>query len=105
MTLLIITDTLAQRLEVADDLAYQATDFFAKMDHDMDQGWQMGAEWVEYPNPMQRCQIAADKLYTAQETANQPLAHLMAAYILRHFPQVTEIYINTNGEIQETRFV
>ena len=82
----------------------EAEEFFAKMDADMDQGWQMGRQWVERPNPRQRCQIAADKLMSAEEAGNQTMVALMAAYILSRMPGVAGVNINTDGEMEETDF-
>ena len=83
----------------------EAADFFARMDRDMDQGWQMGREWVELPNRIQRCQIAANKLLGAIESGNEPLKMLMAGYILSRAPDVTAIRIDTGGEMQETELL
>lgn len=91
-------------LEIPPSLLTQAADFFAKMDQDMAQGWQMSRDWIEQPDREQRCQIAADKLLTALEQQNQKLALLMAAYILRCMPDVQEVQIDVNGDMQETRF-
>jgi len=82
----------------------EAEEFFAKMDADMDQGWQMGRQWIESPNPRQRCQIAADKLMSAEEAGNQTMMQLMAAYILSRMPGVAGVNINTGGEMEETEF-
>ena len=49
----------------------EAREFFAKMDGDLDNGYQMGRYWVENPNPEERCQIAADRLVTAIENENK----------------------------------
>ena len=62
MKLNIIVDGRANAFEVPDHLLLEAKDFFKKMDADMDKGWQMSRDWVDNPNPEQRCQIAADKI-------------------------------------------
>ncbi|SEH07876.1 hypothetical protein [Candidatus Venteria ishoeyi] len=79
--------------------------FFRRMDKDMDQGWQMGKEWVDSPNTEQRCQIAASKLMSALDTDKKPMALLMAAYILSRMPSVNSVDIDTTGEMQETHFM
>jgi len=79
-------------------------EFFDKMDQDMDQGWQMGPSWVEHPNKIERCQVAADKLLAAVEAENETLLMLMAGYILTRNPGVQGVRINTTGELQETEF-
>lgn len=86
-------------------LLKEAVDFFARMDSDMDKGWQMGREWVDSPNRIQRCQIAADKLLGAVESGNEALKMLMAGYIASRAPEVTAVRIDTSGEMQETELL
>jgi len=86
-------------------LLEEAADFFARMDSDMDKGWQMGREWVESPNRVQRCQIAADKLLGAIESGNETLKMLMAGYIVSRAPGITAVRIDTGGELQETELL
>lgn len=83
----------------------EAADFFARMDSDMDKGWRMGREWVESPNRMQRCQIAADKLLSAIENGNETMKMLMAGYIVSRAPGVAAVRIDTTGEMQETELI
>jgi hypothetical protein len=75
------------------------------MDADMDRGWQMSRQWIEHPNQLQRCQIAADKLMAAEEAGNETMVQLMAAYILTRLPGVAGVRINTEGEMLETEFM
>jgi hypothetical protein len=91
-------------LEVEPTMLTDAEAFFAKMDRDMDGGWRMGPEWVERPDRVQRCQIAADKLLGALSTANENLALLMAGYILKRLPHVSGVQIDTAGEPLSTAF-
>lgn len=102
MILNIILEDRPIAISVADDMLRDAQDFYAKMDRDMDQGWQMSRTWVEHPSLIERCQIAADKLHTALNTRNETLVMLMAGYILSRLPQVRSVTINTEGEMQET---
>ena len=85
-------------------LAGEAGDFFARMDRDMDGGWQMSRWWVPDPDATQRCQIAADKLLTAIQKNNTEAALMMCAYILNSKPDTRRICINTDGEIQGNEF-
>jgi hypothetical protein len=64
-------------LDVPEALLGDAEEFYAKMDSDMDQGWQMSREWVEKPNVTQRCQIAADKLMMALKADNPQMVSLI----------------------------
>lgn len=102
MILNIILEDRPIAISVADEMLRDAQDFYAKMDRDMDQGWQMSRTWVEHPSLIERCQIAADKLHTALNTRNETLVMLMAGYILSRLPQVRSVTINTEGEMQET---
>ncbi len=101
----ITIDEHTQAINVPEELLQQATDLFKKMNDDMDNGWQMSREWVEKPNPTERCQIVADKMLTALETEKQALAQMMAAYILHTLPNIIRIDINTTGNIQETDII
>lgn len=105
MKLNIIVDGRANNFEVPDHLLTEAVDYFAKLDADMDRGWQMSRDWVDSPNTEQRCQIAADKILTAIETDNEKLLMLMAAYILRTMPGVTGINIDITGDMNETDII
>ncbi|NNJ96496.1 MAG: hypothetical protein HKP12_04995 [Gammaproteobacteria bacterium] len=105
MKLNIIVDGRSNGFEVPDYLLEDAVDFFEKLDKDMDRGWQMSRDWVDSPNPEQRCQIAADKILTAIENDNEKLLMLMAAYILRTMPGVTGINIDITGDMNETEII
>ena len=91
-------------LDVPDYLIQEAGEFFAKLDHDMDHGWQMSRWWVPDPDNTQRCQIVADKLLTAIQQEQDEFAALLCANILQRMPTVRRININTDGEIQGTSF-
>ena len=93
------------QIDVPDDLALEATEFFDKMDEDMNCGWQMSRWWVPDPDQTQRCQIVADKLLTAIQKDNTEFAILMCAYILNSKPDTRRIVINTDGEIQGNEFL
>ena len=105
MKLNIIVDGRANAFDVPDYLLEDAADFFQKLDADMDRGWQMSRDWVDSPNPEQRCQIAADRILTAIETENEKLLMLMAAYILRTMPGVTGVNIDITGDMNETELI
>jgi len=105
MILNVVIEGQSLRLRIPDEMLSEALEFFQKMDADMDRGWQMSFNWVDNPNPIQRCQIAADKLYGAYENENQQMMMMMAAYILYKLPGITEIHISTNGDMNETDVV
>ena len=102
MILNVIVDEQTIPIEVPADLLEDGVSFFAKMDKDMDQGWQMSRAWVESPNDMQRCQIAADRILTALYTENKEVATMMAAYILKKIPDIKFIDIDTSGDMLQT---
>ena len=102
MKLTIVIDNESRDLQLPDTILEDGESFFQKMDNDMNQGWQMGPEYVESPNQVQRCQIAADKILTAIDTENENLLYLMAGYILSRIPEVKSIDINTEGELSDT---
>ena len=47
-------------IELPEDLLRDSAEFHARLDRDMDRGWQMSREFVESPDRLQRCQIVAD---------------------------------------------
>lgn len=91
-------------LKVPDALIVQAQPFFDQLDRDMGRGWQMSREWVDQPDPLQRCQIVADKLLTALEAENEKLGLLMAGYLLARLPGLGTVELDVRGEIQNIRF-
>lgn len=99
-----IDDKLYELL-VPDELLEQASDFFVRMDADMNEGIQMNRDWVASPNLEQRCQMVADKLYTAIENDNHNLGRLMAGYILARLPNLDQIIIDTQGNPEGTEFL
>ncbi len=105
MKLNIIVDGRSSTFEVPDELVTGATDFFDRLDADMDKGWQMSRDWVENPTAEQRCQIAANKILTAIETENEKMLMLMAAYILRTLPGVKSVLIDNTGDMNETEII
>jgi hypothetical protein len=104
MELNIIIDDYSMNLSVPDTFITQSADVFLRLDRGMDQGVQVGPNWVDRPNSLQRCQVAADKLLTALETDNENLAMLSAGYILSRMPNTSRVRIDSSGELQETRF-
>ncbi len=105
MSLQVYIDDTTVPVVLPPNLLEEAADFFARMDSDMDKGWQMGREWVEHPNTTQRCQIAADKLLGAIEGGNETMKVLMAGYIVSRAPGITAVRIDTGGEMQETELL
>jgi hypothetical protein len=104
MMLKVIIEDQLYELNIPEAFIDQADDYFQRMDRDMDQGWQMGREWVANPDGGQRCRIVADKLLNAIEQKNDVLGRLMAGYIVSRMPAVETIKIDTDGEIQNTTF-
>lgn len=104
MLLKAIIDDQELSLEVPEQILEQGQPFFAKLDADMDQGWQMSREWIARPTQIERCQIVADKLLTALEKENDRLGMLMAGYLLSRLPGLETVTLDTHGEMQNTLF-
>ncbi len=90
-------------VEVPEALLREAAEFHARLDRDMDRGWQMSRQFVERPDAMQRCQIVAEKLLTSIMQENQATAMLMAGYIALRMPGAIGVDIDTSGEMQNTQ--
>lgn len=105
MILKAIIDDREYSLNVPEAVIERSEEFFARLDADMDKGWQMSREWVKNPSPVERCQIVANKLLTALENENQRLGMLMAGYILSRMPDVDTVQIDISGEIQNTQLI
>jgi hypothetical protein len=82
-----------------------AAELFARMDRDMDGGWRMGPDYVQSPDRVQRCQIAASRLLLALEAGQQAQTRAMAGYILSRLPRVRSVHIDTGGEPQHTELL
>ncbi len=105
MILKVIINEQTYPIEVPREMLEEAEGIFRKMDADMDRGWQMSRQWVQAPDPMQRCQIAADRLLTAIENENRNLCTMMAAYILKRMPGVDAVDIDTSGDMTQTQIL
>ena len=92
-------------IEVPEELLREAAEFHAKLDRDMDRGWQMSRQFVEQPDRLQRCQIVADKLLTSLMNGNEATAMLMAGYIALRVPGATGVDIDASGEMQNTELL
>ena len=92
----------AYAIEVPEELLRESAEFHARLDRDMDRGWQMSREFVAHPDRLQRCQIVADKLLTSLSQGNQATAMLMASYIALRMPGAVGVDIDTEGEMQNT---
>jgi len=92
-------------VEVPEDLLREAGDLHARLDRDMDRGWQMSREFVAQPDRLQRCQIVADKLLTGIMQGNESTAMLMAGYIALRMPGAIGVDIDASGEMQNTELL
>jgi hypothetical protein len=92
-------------VEVPEELLREAGEFHARLDRDMDRGWQMSREFVERPDRLQRCQIVADRLLTSLMQRNDATAMLMASYIALHAPGAIGVDIDATGEMQNTELI
>jgi hypothetical protein len=92
-------------IEVPEKLMRESAEFHAKLDRDMDRGWQMSREFVARPDRLQRCQIVADRLLTSVMNGNQATAMLMAGYIAVRMPGAIGVDIDASGEMQNTELL
>ena len=91
-----------RKVEVPDDLIFEAEELLQKMDADMNKGWQMSRIWVDDLNQLQRCQVVADRMLTALEGDNFASASLMAAYIISRMPGIQTVHLDTDGDMTQT---
>ncbi len=105
MNLKLIIDDMSLDLDVPEFILQEGKDYFAKLDGDMNQGWQVARRFIEAPDTTQRCQIVADRLLSALHTENKKSALLLAGYVLSKLPELQTIQIDTAGEPSNTRFV
>ena len=101
MILKVVIDDQLLELNVPETFVAQAGDFFARMDADMDRGWQVDREWVEKPDRLLRAQIAANKLLTALENDDHKLGRLMAGYIVSRLPAIESLELKPAGETRD----
>jgi hypothetical protein len=105
MILKLTVDDQTYDIDVPTDILQEAEGFYAKMDQDMDRGWQMSRLWVDKPDLYQRCQIVADRILGALHTENKRMVLLMSGYILSRVPHVQEVVVDTSGDITLTEIV
>lgn len=105
MILKLVVDDQTYHIEVPEEMLERAAEFYAKMDADMDRGWQMSRFWVDKPDLYQRCQIVADRVLGAMHSEKKDMMQLMAGYILSRVPQVQEVVVDTTGDITMTEIV
>ena len=92
-------------VDVPAEVLEQGTDYFARLDRDMDRGWQMSRDYVERPDRLQRCQIVADRLLTSIINNTQASATLLAAYIVVRTPGAVGVDVDTTGEMQNSELL
>jgi len=92
-------------VDIPEELLQNAGEFHAKLDGDMDRGWQMSREYVARPDRLQRCQIVAEKLLTSLSNGNEASAMLMAGYIVARVPGAIGVYIDDSGVMQNTELL
>ena len=105
MILKLTIDDQTYDIDVPPQIIEEAQDFYAKMDADMDKGWQMSRFWVEQPDLYQRCQIVSDRILGAFHTENKRMLLLMSGYILSRVPHIEEVVVDTSGDITLTEIV
>jgi len=104
MILTAYINDIAYNFDVPQEMLDEGESFFSKLDADMDGGYQMSREFVDNPGRKERCQIVADRILDALSSKNVTLTLLLCAYLIDRMPGVTVAYIDTEGEIFNTRF-
>jgi len=104
MKLTVYFEDRHHRVDVSAEMLRSGAELFDRMDRDMDRGWRMSREFIEQPDRVQRCQIAADRLVSALATGSGATATLMAGYILTRLPGVIAVHVDDEGEMQHTEF-
>jgi hypothetical protein len=105
MILKLTIDDQSYDIDVPPKIIEEAQDFYARLDADMDKGWQMSRFWVDKPDLYQRCQIVSDRILGAFHTENKRMVLLMSGYILSRVPEVEEVVVDTSGDITLTEIV
>jgi hypothetical protein len=104
LVLKIVLEDEQREIAVPANIVADAAPLLEKMDNDMDHGWQIGRRFSESPGTIERCQVAADRLLSALHTDNQASVTLMACYILARLEGVAAVYIDSDGEPDQTHF-
>ena len=99
-----VNETMKQ-VDVPNDMLQDAEAIYAKIDKDLDQGWQLSREWVDKLDTLQRCKVVADRLLTAIENNNGPSTMLMAGYIMTRMPHIKTIHIASDGDMNQTQLI
>ncbi len=98
-------DDQTYTFEVPQFILDEGEEFFAKLDRDMDGGYQMSRTWVDNPDRMQRCQIVADRILDAVHRENQQLCIMMAAFIISRLPGATGVRLSGEGDMLEHELI
>src|SRR3972149_4574722 len=105
MILKVYVDEQTYPIDVPRYVIDDASDFFAMIDRDLDNGHQMSREWVQELTVIHRCQVAADRLLTALHTQNEKSGVMMAGYILAKMPGVIGVRMDTQGDMLEHELI
>lgn len=104
MELNIIIDDYSMNLNIPDDFLAASEESFNRLDASMNEGIQLGQNWISNPDRIERCRLAADKLLTALESHNEGLAMISAGYIVSRLPGTTRLKIDNSGDPSATEF-
>ncbi len=65
--------------------------YLDKMDARMDQGIQLGADFIKAPNALQRSQFVANSLINALQNDDDGIASAMCTYLAKRMPDLQQI--------------
>lgn len=72
--------------------------YIDNMDTVMDEGIQLGDDYITSPNPMQKAQFVANSLINALYKENYPLATAMCTYLAKRIPDLKQVKAAGNDE-------
>jgi len=69
-----------------------------KVDQKMDNGIEVGGEYISHPNQDQRARFVAANLVHALKTNNEPMAGALCTYLANRLPDLKQIKIVEDGD-------
>lgn len=72
--------------------------FLQQMDRDMDDGIELGGEWISEPDVKHRSYFVVGELLRALDRGNQVLAATLCTYLVTRMPQLKAVYGTNDGQ-------
>ena len=87
----IINDEAILEFDRAKPVPGHQRQYLDKMDARMDQGIQLGADFIKSPNALQRSQFVANSLINALQNDDDGIASAMCTYLAKRMPDLQQI--------------